>query len=543
MLNIIYHIAKADFLHRVRSYSFLITLFACLWASYGAIPTKDSNYYTVGIGNYLFTYNSPAIGSIMMVFCGVFLGLFGFYLVNNSIHRDFQTGVGQILATTQVTKFQYLLGKWLSNFSVLATILLAMYVISIVLFYHKGEAESIEPIKQLLPFIFLGLPAFAFISALAVFGEVFIKINKGIINILYYVFWTVLLILNITAWQAKKKESIVAEFINTDYIGISLVFADAEKAVLTQFPTTKTEKIQWSSGIRIYGKGQKEAMKKFVWTGMSWDFITIFKRLIWIFISVGIVGLASLFFRRFDPSGITTNFLSRKNTKKQENLAIEDVIESKPLIPFAELPKATISFNFLALVKAELKIMLWGLSKWWLLVTVGLWIATVFTPLEMAHQFLLPILYVWFLLIWSAMGTREMEHETNQYLFSAASPLSRQLPAQLVAGFCLALAISLPILIRQAVVMNFAAVYGVVTAILFVPSFALCIGLWTQGGKFFQVLFAIWYYTLVNNLSFADFVAGMPITQQEGYYTHIYLLIALISIALSFVGRRKQLYI
>jgi hypothetical protein len=537
MINTIFYIAKADFLHRIRSYSFLITLAACLLPAYASIPTQEANYYTVSLGDYLFVYNSPAIGTIMTLICSVFLGLFGFYLVNNSIHRDFHTGVGQILATTQLTKFQYLVGKWLSNFSVLVTILLGIYTISIIAFYHKGEVQDIEPIKQLLPFIFMGFPAFAFIAALAVLGEVFIKINKGIINIIYFFIWISLLISNIKTWEARKTQTTLSEFINTDYIGVGIIFKDAEKVLLSQFPINR-DKLTWSSGIRVYGKDQKQKMKKFVWQGHSWDFVSVAKRMIWLLISLGLLGIASIFFKRFDPSGVTTNFF---NKKKKEKIVTEEPIESKPLIPFSQLPKAQISFNFLALVKAELKIMLWGSSRWWLLVAVGLWVATIFVPLVFSHQFLLPTLYIWFVLIWSNMGTREKTFETNQYLFSAISPLSRQLPAQLVAGLVIATMISLPVLLRQVINVDFAAVYGIVVAIIFIPSFALCLGVWTQGSKFFEVFFVIWFYLLLNNAPFADFVGAGKITQTD--YTHIYMLISLVAIVLSFIGRRKQLYV
>ena len=39
-----------------------------------------------------------------------FLGLFGFYLVNDCIKRDIRTGVGQIIASTPINRATYL--KW-----------------------------------------------------------------------------------------------------------------------------------------------------------------------------------------------------------------------------------------------------------------------------------------------------------------------------------------------------------------------------------------------------------------------------------------------
>jgi hypothetical protein len=44
----------------------------------------------------------------------------GFFVIKNAVERDRRTGVGQILATTPISKLQYTLGKTLSNFAVLA---------------------------------------------------------------------------------------------------------------------------------------------------------------------------------------------------------------------------------------------------------------------------------------------------------------------------------------------------------------------------------------------------------------------------------------
>ncbi len=534
MIQTIYYIAKADFLQRVRSYSFLVTLGVCLWISYSFIPGRDADYTTVALGDYTFVYNSAAIGTMMAIVSGLMLSLFGFYLINNSIHRDFHTGVGQILATTQVTKFQYLTGKWLSNFLVLTSIISIISLMSIFLFYTKGEADNLEIIPLLLPFVFICLPSFAFISSLAVLGEVFVRINKGVINILYFVFWVTMLVNSIQFAEEQADNKFLAAA--SDFIGMAVIFSDAEKTLYAQ--TDEKEKdLGWNIGMTYRNETKGNKIKKFDWEGYPWDIETILGRMIWFVISLLMIGFASIFFRRFDPSGLNISFL----TKKQKVIQQEEVAE-KPLIPFALLPKATIAFNLPALIKAELKIMLWGNSRWWLLVVAGLWIATIFTPLQVAHQFLLPILFVWFVLIWSKMGTREMMYETNQYLFSAASPLSRQVPAQLLAGISIGVLISLPLIVRQSVALDFMAVYGIIAAIIFVPSFAFCLGIWTGGSKFFEVFFVILFYIFLNNAPFADFTGATAAAQNSGY-THIYLMVGFTAIVLSFVGRRRQLYI
>jgi hypothetical protein len=103
-LRALYHLARADFFQRTRSYSFLITLGVTLYVAYGFVPPNHSSYATMTISGHRGVYNSAYLGSLMALLISPFLSLAGFYLVKNCIDRDIQTGVGQILATTTLSK-------------------------------------------------------------------------------------------------------------------------------------------------------------------------------------------------------------------------------------------------------------------------------------------------------------------------------------------------------------------------------------------------------------------------------------------------------
>ena len=98
-----------------------------------------------------------------------FLGIAGFYLVKNTIERDERTGVGQIIATTPLTRSQYLLGKWLSNFAVLASLVGVLALAAILMQVIQREDAQIQLWALLAPFLFIALPMMALISAFAVF--------------------------------------------------------------------------------------------------------------------------------------------------------------------------------------------------------------------------------------------------------------------------------------------------------------------------------------------------------------------------------------
>ena len=115
--RVLYHMVRADFLERVRRYSFLVTLAGALYLAYAVATEKIS--IVVGDG-YRGVYNSAWIGVLMSVTCSTFLSLAAFYIVKNAVQRDSDTRVGQILAATPMRKDFYTLAKTLSNFSVLA---------------------------------------------------------------------------------------------------------------------------------------------------------------------------------------------------------------------------------------------------------------------------------------------------------------------------------------------------------------------------------------------------------------------------------------
>ena len=140
----IYHIAKADFLQRARGYGFLIILGACIFAVYMYVPPPEADYATITIGKYRGIYNSAWIGNMVAMMSIIYLSLLGFYLVNNAVQRDRDTGVGQIIAASPISRTAFLSAKLLSNFFVLFLMVLVMVLMTIVMFFLRAETRELE---------------------------------------------------------------------------------------------------------------------------------------------------------------------------------------------------------------------------------------------------------------------------------------------------------------------------------------------------------------------------------------------------------------
>jgi len=99
-LRILYHMGKADFLERTRRYSFLLALVFTLYVAY-AVYRGQLAYR---LDDYRGVYNSAWMGCEMALVITAFLTLIGFYVVKNTIQRDQETRVGQILAATHARR-------------------------------------------------------------------------------------------------------------------------------------------------------------------------------------------------------------------------------------------------------------------------------------------------------------------------------------------------------------------------------------------------------------------------------------------------------
>src|SRR6476659_7397041 len=94
--RILYHMVRADFLERVRRYSFLLSLFFSIYLGYEVYTGR----IRLQLGDYRGENNSAWLGSVITLLASTLLTLIGFYIVKNTIQRDRETRVGQILATT-----------------------------------------------------------------------------------------------------------------------------------------------------------------------------------------------------------------------------------------------------------------------------------------------------------------------------------------------------------------------------------------------------------------------------------------------------------
>lgn len=513
----LYHLIRADVLERARRYSFLVTVAATIYLGY----LVSEGTLGVHLGGYRGLRNSAWVG-MMMALCGItFVSLAGFYIVKSAVERDRQTGVGQILAGTPVSKMLYLAGKALSNFVVLGAIMVVLAIAAVVLLLVRREESGFDLGALLGPFVFLGLPAMLFIAALAVFFESVPWLRHGFGNIVYFFVWTALAVVPLQTG-----------LLSADVLGLKMpmdrIQSDVRSAVHDYNGT-------FSIGIDA-SEGSKETPLR--WAGMRWTPQRIRYRLLPAVYAFALVLLASLCFDRFDATGRAPAKWSRlRGLADRVGGGVMANLPELMMRPLAALMGRTV---FGRMLLAELRLMLQGLPWWWHLTAFGLWIGSLVPALAFARAYLLPWLWVWPVFLWSAMGTRESRFRTDQVLFSSPRPLVRQLPALWFAGVLVTTGLASGILLRLLAAGDFPAVFAVAAAALFIPSWALASGVWSGGGKMFEAVYLMaWYLGPINHQPSLDFMA----TTDAAIAVRSPPMLLLIAGALfvgALLGRRRQ---
>jgi ABC-type transport system involved in multi-copper enzyme maturation permease subunit len=533
-LYTLYHILRADFWERVRRYSFLIVLGIIVYAGYLFVPPVNVAYATLVRGSYRALYNSAGVGNLFGSVAVILLPLFGFFLVKNSITRDYQTGVGQIIATTPISKSMYLLGKWLSDLAVLALILIVLTMMALVMQLVRAEDSNIHLWKLIAPIWLMGLPVLAIWSAFAVAFESIPFLRGGFGNVVAVFLWAGIL----GAWAPSF--AMLATPSN-DLLGITRPTASIQRQILAIDPNADigTGGMFWFNIPGLEGQDDR-AVSIFTWDGLDWTGDIFLERLMWLGVGLLIALTASIPFDRFDPS-------RRKRIQNKSVIAAVDSSPEKSIesnnkdIRLSALDQQYPRWRFFGILLVELRLTLKGQKLIWYLINLGLIIAMLVSPLDIVQSYLFPLACLWPMLLWSGMGGREKQFQTEALVLSIAYPLRRQLPATWFAGVVIGLIATGIVGIRFAMTGQWEHVMAWSIGILFVPSFALALGIWSGGSKLFEISFVIlWYLGILQHIPMFDFF-GMTDLALASNAPILYALLVLLLVGVAIAGRWKQL--
>jgi len=298
-------------------------------------------------------------------------------------------------------------------------------------------------------------------------------------------------------------------------------------AAKTAFPDYEGGFVLGSTDIPILGI--------FHWSGVDWTPDIIIKRFAFFGIAIVIALAASIFFDRFDPSRSKPRRMKSTAAPVTPQVAATPQALSQPmhLTPLASTQNG---FIFIRVLISELKLLLKGQRWWWYAGVMALFFASVVNKPEIVRAFILPIAWLLPILIWSGMGNREITNNTQQMVFSSAAPLMRQLPATWAAGFIVALVTGSGVALKLLGAGDLVGLLAWFTGALFIPSFALALGVWSNSHKLFEVVHVTVWYLVLNGLQAVDYF-GANGNSHIGFF----MAATITLIIVAFVGRARQL--
>jgi hypothetical protein len=449
------------------------------------------------------------------------LSLIGFYLVKNPIERDRKTGVGEILATTPMSKPLYVVGKTLSNFAVLATLVAILAASAIVLQLLGHESRQLDLVALLSPIALVALPTMLLVAALAVFFECVPWLRGGLGNVLYFFMWPLPIVI------AEETRSM------PDLYGIRVIGDSMRAAAHAAFADYK-------GGYSLTIATQHEPLAgTFVWNGIHWTGQDVLTQMVVVGVALAVALAGALFFDRFDPSRARRKLRAeREDEAAAPSAKIVRLTPAHAVVP--RLAHAEPGFRFGALVLAELRLLYRQTSPLWRVVALALVIAGFIAPPAFGRQIFLPMAWLWPVLLWSGLGSREKRYGTEGLMFSSPRLLVRQWPALWLAGVLVGILTTCGVATRVLLAGDLSSLAAWAVGAMFVPSLALALGSWSGSSKFFEVAYTTIWYLAMNKVPQLDYMGAFPVPARAAI-TMEFVVVTAVLLAVGFAGRKRQL--
>lgn len=517
-MNAIAGVALADIRESVRRFSFVVIVALAVLLGYAVL----SEVFVLRLGDHRGVYNAAWIGTLMATTLGFFLSLAGFYLVRGGVQRDAATGVGEILAATQLRAGAYVAGKFVSNALVLLVVVAVLAAAALVMLLVHGEDRTFDAVHLFMPFLVFATPVALLVAAVAVLFDCIPSLRETAGNVVYFLAWMVAL----------------------PFAGLELFgFASIVRSMTAALDALTGG---YGGGI-VLGTGGVE-LQTFAWSGFAWG-AEVLPRLWFVGAALCLAAVAAVPFDRFDPSrrrprGPRAPGRSASRDLDPKPPAEPMVVPRTPVV--AAAPSGTggvaMSRSSLAilarLLVAEVALLVKGRPLVWYLGAAGWIVACLVAPVDAVQRWLLPLAWLWPLQLWSEMGARETLHRTRELLFSAPAPVLRQLPAAWLAGVLLALLTGSGVLVRLPAEPSLLP--GFVAGALFIPSLALLLGVLGGTGRTFQIVWMVlWYLGPMNGVPAFDLTGATAAGVALGAPWY-YALAGLVLLGMAALARQHQ---
>jgi hypothetical protein len=491
-------IVRAYFLIRFRRLSTLVIFLLLSFFAYVWIPDPATGRTLMQIGKGRVLYNSAAIGLATAVLATIFIGLVGFYVTSNAVQRDLNSRCGFVIASTTMKTREYIFGKFAGNVVFLATFISGFMLVSMAMVLVRGEAP-LQPFLFAKQYLILVPSAIVFVAVLSIVFESVPFLSGRFGDVVYFIFWVGSL--GVVASSMEQGKAGVLRYF--DFSAFGYLFEETKRTYHTnsmsigQSPFDKSVPPRIIDGLHLAGG----------------EWVT---RISSTLLPLLILGVALLFFHRFDPARVRAH--TARNGKWMQRLNAIAKPFTWPLTMLTRGRGAVLADARISIASAPLAAIAF----------IGITIAT----LAGGHD-VLAIAVAPAAIFVADIASRERRAGTTALVYAAPRLRERFVFWKLGTSVVITTLLLAAPLVHTALTRP-GSLLALVVGIAFLSAAATSLGIISSNPKTFVVLFLSYWYLIVNDkgqTAYFDF-AGLFKTP-PAWVTLIYaaLTIALIAAA------------
>lgn len=464
----IFGMAKADFLERVRKFSFPAFAAAMVFTVFWLVPRPSGFTALVIEPDQLLQGSDPSWIPMSSAMCGgMLLCLLGFAYIRNTVQHDRDIGIFRLVQVSPLKRSSYLFGKYFSNVSLLLLLLGFLMASSFVTMAIHFPGRFIPLYAFVSPFLCV-VPGLFFVAAFALLTDCMPVFRKSSgLSIAVFFCFSILILTFATLYRVHSRFLSIFDF--SGYLWMHDSISSAAVAVTGQ-PVTH---------ISLFTNSHETGahLKALAFHGLTPSVSCLADKLILIAFSLILTFFASFL---LPVSQKADSAVKKQNPRESSKISAK--------IPF---------FHF-GLIHSEAMILFKDRGAFWWAAAVCLWIANLVSPMDTVRGALFPIALAWMLPVFSKMGC--LEHQTGVAAVLRTIPKAPFLLTLACwnTGLAVSLFTALPVLLRLLFSNHLADFVSILAVAVAVPSFSLCLGEWTKTNRPFETLFLIFCYLAIN---------------------------------------------
>jgi ABC-type transport system involved in multi-copper enzyme maturation permease subunit len=474
-------IIKAEFFLKFRRASTLVTFLLLCLLAYLVIPDPRKGYALLVVDGRRALYTSATVALATAVLSTLVLLLAGFYLASNSIRRDVETRTGQIIASTAVRSWEYLVGKFLGHLVFLSAIAVGFMASIMGMFLVRGEAR-LEPLVFVGYYLVIAAPAVVFAAMMALVFEAVPFLSGKLGDVGYFILWIAMVSLTTVGVMGTH--------------GAKHHWSSYLDSPALAFVVQGTREAVNSDHFSIGEEQFDPAKPPIAFKGLIFDRERLLPRLGALLFPLPFFLVALVFFHRFDPARARSSIQrGQRNWLAHINVWIKEKSAALPqLLPSFSLDKKT---SLSRCVLAEIRLTL-QLSPLVLVLIIVCAMVSLTSSQSSLQKGILPVWFFMLVIVLADIATRERRAGTLPVVFAVPLVKSGFVWWKFLTALFFTLSLTLIPCIRLLPGQPGAAVSLMVGSLL-VSALATSLGVLTGNPKSFIVTFLMFLYLVIND--------------------------------------------